>query len=187
MRDQWNEPVIVLRLGSVSDVGFDVPGRRQDGTVAGKRLVSRFFWNIARGVAAVAVNIFTLLNAGGAGNPLKRQILVTGPANAMALDLLDSIRRAQGPWLVCSPSSLAVVDTGSTYIDPHDAPPPRILWQAREPQRPRIDFRKRTITWPDDSVFRFPLQGRPESQHLRTYFEPPDTIHWHGRPGERPD
>ncbi|MEV0697452.1 hypothetical protein AB0I53_05975 [Saccharopolyspora sp. NPDC050389] len=29
MRDQWHEPVIVLRLGD-ADLGFDVPGRRLD-------------------------------------------------------------------------------------------------------------------------------------------------------------
>lgn len=100
----------------------------------------------------------------------------------MVLDLLDRIRRARGPWLVCSPSWLAVVDTGSTYLDPADAEPPRILWQAREPRRPRIDYWKRAMTWPDGSVFRFQLRGRPESQHLRKYLEPPNTIHWHGRP-----
>lgn len=181
MSGQWREPVIVLRIDENFDVGFAVPGRRMDGTVKGNRLVRRFFWNILRGVAGIAIGVFSLFNGGGAGNPFKREIRVTGPANAMALDLLDRIRGAGGPWLVCSPSHLAVVDTGSTYLNPADAPAPQILWQASKPQRPEISFRTRTITWPDGSTFGFPLHGQSEVRHLRKYHEFPDTIHWNGR------
>jgi hypothetical protein len=183
MRSQWREPVIVLRMDEKFDLGFAVPGRRPDGTIKGKRLVRRFFWNIARGAGGIAINIFSLFNGGGAGNPFKHEIRVTGPANALALDLLDKIRPAKGPWLVCSPSYLAVVDTGSTYLDPADAAPPRILWQARRPPGPEISFRTQTITWPDGSMFRFPLHGQSELRHLRKYHEFPDIIHWQGRPG----
>lgn len=182
-RERWREPVIVLRLDESVDLGFDVPGRRLDGTVKGKRLVRRFFWNIARGVGGTAVVIFSLFNAGGAGNPFKRDIRVTGPENALALGLLDKIRRASGPWLVCSPSRLAVVDTGATYLDPAGAAAPRILWQADQLERPEIDFRTRVITWPDGSTFAFPLRGKTEFRHLQKYFEFPDIVHWNGRPG----
>lgn len=182
MGDRWREPVIVLRLDESVDLGFDVPGRRLDGTVKGKRLARRFFWNIGRGVFGVATNVVSLFHGGGAGNPFKPDIRVTGPANAMALDLLDKIRQASGPWLVCSPSRLAVVDTGSTYLDPASVPPPQVLWQAREPRCPEISFRTRTITWPDGSTFEFPLRGRTEAEHLRKYHEFPDIIHWDGRP-----
>lgn len=186
LRSQWREPVIVLRLGD-TDLGFDVPGRRLDGTVKGKKLVRRFFWNILRGIGGAAVFVFAVANGAGSGggkggHPFEREISVKGPANAMALDLLDKLRAAKGPWLVRSPSCVAVVDTGSTFADPADAPPPRIIWQAREPQAPEISFRKRTITWPDGSSFKFPLHGRTEEQHLRRYHESPDTIHWNGRP-----
>jgi hypothetical protein len=185
MRGQWREPVIVLRLGD-TDLGFDVPGRRLDGTVKGKRLVRRFFWNILRGIGAAVLYVLYFSNGAGSGggkqgHPFQREIRVTGPANAMALDLLDKLRSAKGPWLVCSPSCIAVVDTGSTFLDPADAPPPRIVWQAREPQAPEMSFRKRTLTWPDGSSFRFPLHGRAEEQHLRKYHESPDVIHWNGR------
>ncbi len=175
MRDQWREPVLVLRLGD-TDVGFDVPGRRSDGTVKGKRLVRRFFWNVLRGVGGAVLYVFFLLNGGGSGggkggHPFKREVRVTGPANATALDLLDKLRGTGGPWLVCSPSAIAVVDTGSTYLDPADAPAPQVVWQARQPQAPRISFRKRTITWPDGSSFEFPLHSRTEDQHLRKYLK----------------
>lgn len=183
MGSRWREPVIVLRLDENFDLGFDVPGRRLDGTVRGKRLVRRFFWNIVRGGGGIAINIFSLFNGGGAGNPFKRSIQVTGPANAMALDLLDRIRPAKGPWLVCSPSHLAVVDTGSTYMDPAEAPPPQIIWQAGKPGEAEISLRARRITWPDGSEFEFPLHGQSEVRHLRQYYEFPDIIHWNGRPG----
>jgi hypothetical protein len=183
MRSQWGEPVIVLRLDEKVDLGFEVPGRRLDGTVKGKRLIRRFFWNILRGIGGVALNIFSLVGGGGAGNPFKPDIRVKGPANAMTLDLLDRMKRAQGPWLVCAPSHLAVVDTGSTYVAPADASTPQIIWQASKPQCPAISLRTQTITWPDGSTFRFPLHGNTEAQHLRKYHEFPDIIHWNGRPG----
>ncbi|WP_143229653.1 hypothetical protein [Actinophytocola xanthii] len=182
VRSQWREPVIVLRLDEKVDLGFAVPGRRLDGTVKGKRLIRRFFWNAARGVGGAAVTVFSLFNAGGAGNPFTRDIHVTGPAGALALGLLDSMRSASGPWLACSPSHLAVIDTGPTYVEVADAPAPRILWHAQQPERPEISFRTRTITWPDGSTFTFPLHGRGEVHHLRKYHEFPDIIHWNGRP-----
>ncbi|MET8851276.1 hypothetical protein [Amycolatopsis sp. NPDC004625] len=180
MRDRWREPVIVLRLGD-TDVGFAVPGRRRDGTVEGKRLVRRFFGTVLRGIGTAVFAVFALANGGAPGRPFQREIRVSGPANAMVLDLADRLRSVSGPWLVCSPSSLAVVDTGTTFTDPADAPPPKIVWEARPPQVPALNFPKRTLTWPDGSTFRFPLHGRPEEQHLRKYFEPPATVHWNGR------
>jgi hypothetical protein len=187
MRGQWREPVIVLCLGD-TDLGFDIPGRRLDGTVKGKRLVRRFFWNILRGIGGATFFIFSLANgadARGTGHLFKREIRVTGPANAMALDLLDKLRSMKGPWLVCSPSCIAVVETGPTFVDPADALPPQIVWQTRKPQAPAISFRTRTMTWPDGSSFKFPLHGRTEEQHLRKYHESPDIIHWNGdRRGE---
>uniref|UniRef100_UPI000A3B9313 hypothetical protein n=1 Tax=Amycolatopsis kentuckyensis TaxID=218823 RepID=UPI000A3B9313 len=128
MRDRWREPVIVLRLGDL-DLGFDVPGRRLDGTVKGKRLIRRFFWNVLRGLGGAVLYVFFLANGGGggggkAGHPFQREIRVSGPKNAMVLDLTDRLRPVKGPWLVCSPSCLAVVDTGTTFTDPADAPPP---------------------------------------------------------------
>lgn len=185
LRDQWHEPVLALRLAD-SGLAFDVPGRRADGTVKGKKLVRRFLWNAVRGVGAAVAYILYLANhAGSGGGKGTRKIHVRGPANAMALALVDRLGAAKGPWLVCSPSCVALVDTGSTITDPAHAPPPQIIWQAREPQAPAISFRTRTITWPDGSSFTFPLHGRTEEQYLRNHYEPPDSIRWNdGRRGE---
>ncbi|PXY26440.1 hypothetical protein BA062_24755 [Prauserella flavalba] len=178
LRGQWGEPVIVLRL-SDNTLAFDVPGRRLDGTVKGKKLIRRFFWNIVRGIGtAVGYVLYLAHNSAGGKASTERVAQVKGPENAMVLDLVDRLRGAKGPWLACSPSSLAIVDTGSTFTDPADAPPPRILWQARRPQAPEVDLRGRTITWPDGSTFEFPLHGRTEDRHLRTFLGPQGTINW---------
>ncbi|MGH9059343.1 MAG: hypothetical protein ACRDZY_07495 [Acidimicrobiales bacterium] len=186
MRDQWREPVIVVRVRE-DGLGFEVPGRRLDGTVKGKRLVRRFFWNILRGLGAGVAYVLYLANGAGSGggklgSPFARPIAVTGPADAMALDLLDRLRPADGPWLVFSPSHLALVDTGSTTRDPADAPAPEVVWQADTPQALEVNLRRRKLTWPDGSIFTFPLYSRPEEKHLRGYLEPPDIVHWNGRP-----
>ncbi|WP_315863274.1 hypothetical protein [Amycolatopsis sp. FBCC-B4732] len=181
VRDRWHEPVIVLRLGD-PDVGFEVPGRRQDGTVEGSEPVSQFFRGVLRGVGTAVVSVFSLANGGGAGRVFQRDVRVTGPANAQVLGLADRLRSLRGPWLAFSPSCLALVDTGSTYVEPADAPPPRIVWEARQPELPAVNFRRHTLTWPDGSVFRFPLHGRTEEQHLRKFVEPPGVVHWEGRP-----
>ncbi|WP_043787845.1 hypothetical protein [Amycolatopsis rifamycinica] len=180
LRDRWHEPVIVLHFGD-TDVGYDVPGRREDGTVQGKRLVRRFFWNVLRGIGAAVFAVFALAHGERPGLPFRRTIGVSGPENAMALDLADRLRSVGGAWFACSPSCLAVVDTGPTATDPGDAPPPRIVWEARKPQAPELSFRKSTLTWPDGSVFRLPVQGRTEQQHLRKFVEFPDVVHWNGR------
>ncbi|SEP53270.1 hypothetical protein SAMN04489732_125108 [Amycolatopsis saalfeldensis] len=186
MRDQWREPVIAVRLQE-DGLSFEVPGRRQDGTVKGKRLVRRFFWNILRGIGIGVAYVLYLANGAGSGGGKSgsasgRAVAVTGPADAMALGLLDGIRAADGPWLVFSPSHVALVDTGSTQREPKDAPPPEILWQARIPQELEVNLRRRKLAWPDGSVFAFPLHNRGEEQHLRGYVEAPDIVHWDGRP-----
>ncbi|GAA4550264.1 hypothetical protein [Amycolatopsis samaneae] len=172
LRGQWREPVIALRL-SDNKLTFEVPGRRGDGTVEGENQVGRFFGNALRGVGTAAAAVFAVANSsGGSGGPKgKPEAHVRGPANAMALDLVDRLRGVSGPWLAFSPSYLAAVDTGSTFRDPADAPAPRILWQARKPQAPEIRFRGHTLVWPDGSSFRFPLHGRTEDQYLRQYLD----------------
>jgi hypothetical protein len=184
MRDRWREPVIVLHLGD-TDIGFDVPGRREDGTVVGKRLVRRFFWNILRGIGTAVFAVFALAHGERPGRAFQRKVAVSGPENAMALDLADRLGPVKGAWLACSPSCLAVVDTGTTFTDPADAPPPRIVWEARKPQAPELSFRKSTLTWPDGSVFRLPIQGPAEQRHLRKFLEFPDVVHWNGKPQGR--
>ncbi|WIY00711.1 hypothetical protein QRX60_42760 [Amycolatopsis mongoliensis] len=178
MREHWREPVIVLRLGD-PDLRFAVPGRRPDGTVEGSRPVLRAFGNVVRGIAAAVGYVAYLASAAGSGGgKAEREAQVTGPADAQVLEPLDRLRRAKGPWLVCSPTSVALVETGPTYGDPADAPEPRVLWEARGAGAPEVSFRKRTLTWPDGSRFKFPLQGRTEERHLRQFHEYPDVVHW---------
>lgn len=180
MRGTWREPVIALRL-SDDALGFDVPGRRNDGTVKGKRLIRRFFWNILRGIGtAASAVVLIFLNQLGAANLFKREVKVTGPQNALALGLTDQLRGARGPWLVCSPSYIALVDTGPTSNDPATAPAPQVRWQARISDGLRVRFqRPQLIAWPDGSKFAFGLH-KGEDEYLRSRLDPTGAVRWQG-------
>jgi hypothetical protein len=161
---QWGEPVVLLHLKDF-DPAFDVPGRREDGTRKGTRLVRRFFWNILRGTVNGVANVFLFFAAGGGGNVFARRGRVTGQENAQALGFVDAAKSATGPWLVYSagpqgsysPKHAAVIDSHhqNPYSDPADIPPPTFRWQAAEPDTPRISPRRNRLTWPDGSVLQF--------------------------------
>lgn len=160
---QWQEPVVVVHLGEVRP-DFDVPGRRKDGTVKGKRLVRRFFWNIFRGTFGGLASAFLSIAGGGLGHVFEREGKVTGPENAQALALVDAARPAKSAWLVYSPSQVAVVDTGHTFHDPADCQP-TFLWHEKAPHAPLLSTRRR-IVWPDGSEFQYHL-GYDEAKLLK--------------------
>nr|CEL21599.1 hypothetical protein [Kibdelosporangium sp. MJ126-NF4]CTQ92380.1 hypothetical protein [Kibdelosporangium sp. MJ126-NF4] len=84
---QWGEPDGVVLLGRIRP-GYEVPSRRNDGTIVGKRLIRRFFWNILRGAAfGVGYVIAMLLTFENPGGDMKRYVGVRGRANAQALGL----------------------------------------------------------------------------------------------------
>lgn len=170
VESQWREPVEVVHLGDGVRPVFDVPGRRRDGTVKGTRLVRRFFWNLVRGVVNGVVGVFTLVNAGGAGNVFTGRGTVTGPANAQALELVDAVRSAKGAWLVFTattdvearrsgypPAHLAVVDLTTTSE-------PVLRWQATA--TPRISPARQRLTWPDGSTYQYAVT-REEAKAAR--------------------
>lgn len=159
---QWREPVTVVHLDEVKP-GFEVPGRRKDGTVKGARLIRRFFWNILRGTVGGIVNVFMSVAGGGIANVFERSGLVTGPADAQVLGLVDAARKARGAWLVHTPARVGVIDSGPTYIDPADADPPVFLWQG---SGPRVHANTRRITWPDGSAYEYDLSNE-EADYLR--------------------
>jgi hypothetical protein len=162
--NQWREPVVVLYLDDVRPL-FEVPGRRKDGTVKGKRLVRRFFWNILRGTVGGVVSAVLSVAGGGVANAFARHGRVTGQENAGAVGLVDAAMRARSPWLVYSatregdrwtgysPAHVAVVDTGYVFAD---NPEPAFLWQTSGPV---ISPRNHRLTWPDGSVYEFHITG----------------------------
>jgi hypothetical protein len=162
---RWGEPVVVLYLGHGVRPGYEVPGRREDGTVEGERLAGRFFWNVLRGVVNAVANLFTLLTAGGTHNVFQHEGGLTGPANSQALGLVDAVRSATNAWVVYSkapegdawpgysPTQFGVIT--SAWSNPEDSPPPTFLWQARRPDTPLISPRRHRLTWPDGSVFTY--------------------------------
>ncbi|GAB3420623.1 hypothetical protein [Flindersiella endophytica] len=151
---EWGEPVTVVHLGDVKPV-FDVPGRRRDGTIKGKRLIRRFFWNLLRGtVGGIASAALTLMS----GQPVHvffREGRVTGPADAAALALVDAARPARSPWLAYSESHVGVIETGFSFYDPKDSPPAVFLWQAAKPTAPTLRPSSRTLAWPDGSTYQY--------------------------------
>jgi hypothetical protein len=159
---QWHEPAIAIYLEDVKPE-FEVPGRRGDGTVKGKRLVRRFFWNILRGTVGGVLSVALSFGSGTAAHVFFRLGLVTGPANAQALGLVDAARRAHSPWLVYSRSHVAVIDSGLSFADPADSPPPTVLWHAEKPHAPLLAPRKQRLTWPDGSEYRFHVRAEENS------------------------
>jgi hypothetical protein len=153
---QWHEPVVVVYLYEVKP-HVEVPGRRKDGTVKGKRLVRRFLWNILRGTFGGLASVVLSVAGGGIANVFARDGRLTGPENAQALGLLDAARGAKSPWLVYSPSHVAVVESGHTFYDPRDSPPPTFLWHAEKPHAPSVSPAERRITWADGSVYEYHL------------------------------
>ena len=149
---EWREPVVAVHLDEVKP-DFEVPGRRKDGTVKGKRLVRRFFWNLLRGTVGGVASAALSIGSGTAAHVFGRSGRVSGPANAQALGLVDAARPAKGPWLVHSQSHVAVIDSGPVFLDPADSPPPTILWHATGAEKPRVSPARRRITWSDGSVF----------------------------------
>jgi hypothetical protein len=154
---QWGSPVEVVHLGDDVKPAFEVPGRRADGTVKGKRLVRRFFWNILRGVVIAVVNVVALFNGGGAGNVFAGRGRVTGPADAQAIPFVAAARSARRAWLVHSATHVGVIDSGGIANDT----PPVFVWQARTPDAPEVNPRRSRLTWPDGSVFEYGPISRP--------------------------
>ena len=153
---QWGEPVSVVYLGDVKPE-YDIPGRRKDGTIKGKRLVRRFFWNLLRGTAGGVASIALTLASGELAHAFVRWGRVTGPANAQALALVDAARPAKSPWLVYSESHVGVIETGYSFYDPKDSPPAEFLWQAAKPDAPVVRPTAHSLTWPDGSVYEYHL------------------------------
>lgn len=146
---EWGAPVEVIHLGDDVKPAFEVPGRRADGTLAGRRRFRRFFWNILRGVVNGVLNVVMFVSAGGGGDVFARKGRVAGPANAQALPFVDAARSARRAWLVHSATHVGLVDTGGIAGDT----PPAFVWQARHPDAPRL--RRSRLTWPDGSVFEY--------------------------------
>lgn len=159
---QWREPVTVVFLDEVKPA-FEVPGRRKDGTVTGTRLIRRFFWNILRGTVGGVVSAVLSVAGGGAASVFTRKGLVTGPADAQVLSMVDAARSARGAWLVHTPARVGVIDSGHTFIDPKDADPPVFLWQG---SGPRVHPATRRITWPDGSVYQYDVSTE-EAEYLK--------------------
>nr|WP_052479010.1 hypothetical protein [Kibdelosporangium sp. MJ126-NF4]CEL21600.1 hypothetical protein [Kibdelosporangium sp. MJ126-NF4]CTQ92381.1 hypothetical protein [Kibdelosporangium sp. MJ126-NF4] len=158
--EQWGEPDGVVLLGKVRP-GFEVPGRRNDGTVKGKRLIRRFFWNILRGIGRAIgfVVVAFMANDVMSRDMFDRDGTVRGPANAQALGLLDAARRAKRAWLVYSESYVAVIDSGSDFNLSDDPRPLKALWHDEGPDLPTVHRFGFWVRWRGGLEYNYHPQG----------------------------
>ncbi|OLT41218.1 hypothetical protein BJF85_24395 [Saccharomonospora sp. CUA-673] len=182
MAARGREPVLAVRL-SDSRMGFDVEGRRVDGTVVGGQYGTAIWRGLGR-LAGAGLRVAAYVAAGGGGRvgPFDRPVQVRGPAGALALPAADAIGEARGAWLALTPSRAAVVDTGPTFLDPADAPEPQVVWEAGRHDRPEVHLGKHLVTWPDGSSLEFVPHDPTEARYVRGFHQPPNTIRWPGTP-----
>ncbi len=164
LESQWRVPVTVVFLNDVKPA-YQVPGRRNDGTVTGQRLVRRFFWNVLRYTIGGLASVILSIASETAGHVFGRDGRVTGPENAQALGLVDAAVKADSAWLVYSQSHVAVVDSGYSFREPADAEL-TILWHAAGTDAPRIVPIRRCVRWRDGSEFVYDLSYE-EARFLR--------------------
>lgn len=144
VESQWHEPVTVVFLTEIRPE-FRIPGRRYDGTVKGKRLIRRFFYNLVRGIVTVPVSAFLSAGAGQIAffNFPTYDPTVEGPANAQALELVDATKEAGSGWLAFTESHVAIV-VGD-----------QIRWQSTVPHH---NLRKHQLSWPDGSTYTYAVR-----------------------------
>lgn len=138
---------------------YEVPGRRADGSVAGRR---RLLWLAGKvllfvrraltGVLVIVVQIIGTLLAGDLDADVelrRRRYRVRGPRDGGALGFADANSGQQSRmfvpdlWVVWSPTRAALVRPRRAGLD--------VLWTAEGVDRPRFDRRSCSITWRDGS------------------------------------
>ena len=146
----WQEDV-TFKYASRTRLEYEVPGRRSDGTIKGKRLIRRFGYNLIRFVGAIfafvgVVIIDSFIGSNGVDSFARSwRGKVVGQPNAAALPFADAASTTRRHvWIVGSASHLALV-----YA--HGTQQPRILWHASGAQRPSTRKNYSKITWSDGS------------------------------------
>lgn len=138
---------------------YEVPGRRADGSVAGRR---RLRWVAGKGllflrravtwVLAIVVQIIGTLLAGDLETAVelrRGRYRVHGPRDGGALGFADANSDQQPRlfvpdlWVIWSPTRAALVRPTRAGLV--------VLWTAEGADRPQVDRRSSSITWRDGS------------------------------------
>jgi hypothetical protein len=165
--DTWGEPVRVLYLRRVC-TKYRVPGRRDDGTPAGKHLFRRFFRNLARLPLLLVVFVIeaalddTAADFGFVFGTFFRRGLAQGSsADAEAARVADVANRARrNVWLAWSDHHFAVVRAGGSGA-------PQLVCGQEGAASPRVKAYKQsragghvTLRWRDHSALELPVDRR---------------------------
>lgn len=157
----WGEPARVLYLRKVK-MKFEVPGRRQDGTVKGTHLVRRVLRNVSRIPfltfwLIVDLILETLPFEGFAGlafsSAFRRGTMEGRSPDCSALPCADAANNAKRHlWLVWSERHVALIQARAESA-------PQTVWAADNSYLPR--FRSaRTLRWRDGSSIELPVDRR---------------------------
>ncbi|WHT21554.1 hypothetical protein N8J89_10985 [Crossiella sp. CA-258035] len=145
---QWRAPVGVVYIAKVRPE-YRVKGRRSDGTVAGRRLVRRFFWNLVR-FAGVLVQLVL----DGDGDIDLRRGTVTAPPGSPAIEFADLARRARRVWVAWG--------AGQVLLAQADG---RVLWSGPA----QFGARQFAVVWADGGRVVLP-PNRAEKARVRQEF-----------------
>jgi hypothetical protein len=172
MADEWQEPVRVLYLRRVR-TKYEVPGRREDGTEAGKHLIRRFLRNLARVPLLIVILVFdAALNSVGNsdiqdafGTISRRGAVRCKTTDCAALKLGDTANAAQRDlWLAWSDHHFALVRAGAGEV-------PRVLYSEEQaPPRVRQDNRPASnaefvVRWRDGSCVEMHVDRRERRRY----------------------
>lgn len=164
----WREPARVLYLRRVR-TKYDVPGRREDGTEAGKHLIRRFLRNLARiPLLIVILAVDTALDSVGNsdiqdafGTLSRRGAVRCKTADGGALKVGDSANAAKRDlWLAWSDHHFALVRAGGgetprlLYTEEGQAPP-----RVRRDNRP-VSNAEFVVQWRDGSCVELHVDRR---------------------------
>lgn len=173
MADTWRQPVRVLYLRTVH-TNYDVAGRREDGTEAGKHQVRRFFRNLARVPLLIAILVFDLgLNSVGTsdlrdvfGSYTRRGAVRGKAADCAALKVGDTANAARRDlWLAWSDHHFALLRArgGETpqvlYAEEGQVPP-----QVSRGDQPVSDG-EFVVRWRDGSSVELHVDGRERRRY----------------------
>lgn len=173
MGNVWREPVRVLYLRKVH-TKYEVAGRREDGTEAGKHLIRRFFRNLARVPLLIVILVFdAALNSVGNsdiqdafGAFSRRGAVRCKTADCAALKVGDTANAAKRDlWLAWSDHHFALLQAGGGRA-------PRVLHVEEGQALPRVRQDNRpgssaefVVQWRDGSCVELHVDRRERRRY----------------------
>ncbi|MGH3517472.1 MAG: hypothetical protein ACRDQ7_08680 [Haloechinothrix sp.] len=131
---------------------YEVPGRRRNGSVKGKRPIRWLLGRIMLPVRSVIASVISVFFDGDIATT-RRTSTVRGEQNCQALAFADANKSEQESLV---PDSLWLLHSRDCAIlcklkTPETSPTIEVLWSADGASKPEIDTNRRVISWSDGS------------------------------------